>query len=284
MRPRYTVVLLIAALSAAVLAQRPPGPNAIPIPPPAQGSAPPPHVSVSRDRNLTPERAKLSRSQRQLLEPADAERNRASDVLALPGSSIFKLLPDVGCEPNVFMVRADEECQTAIPGASYWSFRISEHSNEALADLRLKDGMLISDGVLTHGLITEIGDVPLAPVSLASPALAALQTFRPAADATEAQAISLELNSGIKKNGYEFRKFAAVRVNETYAMRVIAYRGKVLRSFDGVVYDLLGADKRADILVAFRVVRQDKDGSVTIVSHELARTSAPKIKVTSVEK
>jgi hypothetical protein len=76
----------------------------------------------------------------------------------------------------------------------------------------------------------------------------------------------------------QYKKTAPVVENATYALRVIAYKGNILRTYRGFVFDMLAGDKRIDLTLAFRVVRKDDDGGVTIIWRELARRESPRIK------
>lgn len=67
-------------------------------------------------------------------------------------------------------------------------------------------------------------------------------------------------------------------VDRTYALRAVAYRGKVIRSMAGIRYNELEYDRRRDVIVAFRVVDMDSEG-VTIVWRKLADIESPKIKM-----
>lgn len=44
------------------------------------------------------------------------------------------------------------------------------------------------------------------------------------------------------------------------------------------VFLQLVSDKRIDLLVAFRIIREDEDGSVSILWKEISRQNAPTIK------
>ena len=62
-------------------------------------------------------------------------------------------------------------------------------------------------------------------------------------------------------------------------MRSIAYRGKFRRAEAGVVYNELDFDKRRDIIVVFKIVDVEPDGSATIVWRMLRESKSPKLKI-----
>ncbi|HEX8637094.1 MAG TPA: hypothetical protein VF692_03450, partial [Pyrinomonadaceae bacterium] len=90
---------------------------------------------------------------------------------------------------------------------------------------------------------------------------------------------------GIKFNGYNYTKSLEAKKDTTYALRVIAYhpQRKIMsnnnvsdRRFIWLVSD--GAtDKRVDLTLAFRIIRKETDGSITIVWKQLNRQKSPEI-------
>jgi hypothetical protein len=91
----------------------------------------------------------------------------------------------------------------------------------------------------------------------------------------EAQKQFIQTMRGIKVGNYEYKKALPMIENATYALRVVAYKGSVFRSFRGYRFDVLFGDKRIDLTIAFRVVRKDTDGSATLVWKEIERREAP---------
>nr|MBA3334881.1 hypothetical protein [Acidobacteriota bacterium] len=90
--------------------------------------------------------------------------------------------------------------------------------------------------------------------------------------------IDRQLSEGVFSDGFQYRRgFYAVE-NTTYVLRSIAYDGKYFRAVEGVAYNEFAFDKRRDVTVAFRIVRKDSDGSVTILWKEILRKNSPKIK------
>ena len=77
--------------------------------------------------------------------------------------------------------------------------------------------------------------------------------------------------------GYQHRNNLPAIENTTYVLRVIAYRGSFRHLFQGKTYDLLLDDTRKDIIVVFRVIGKNTDGSVTILWKELDRKDSPKL-------
>lgn len=225
-----------------------------------------------------PFRKKPSKEQRQRLQPQAEDAARYAQILAQPRTGIFRLLPDSGCEANPLVIRADENCLNRIPDSSFFSFRENEHTQEILSDIRLKNGYLISDGILSQAILVNLGDVRLESVTTATKGLNFLNEYAPQIANREAHKQFLQMANGVESGGFTYRKTAPVVENSTYALRIIAYKGNIFKTFRGFHFDLLAGDKRIDQTLTFRVVRKEPDGGVTIVWRELARREAPRIK------
>ncbi|MBK8810058.1 MAG: hypothetical protein IPN69_04925 [Acidobacteria bacterium] len=237
-----------------------------------------PSLTMIKRAGVWPLRTKPTREQKKRLQPDPRDVAKFAELLDQPRTGIVRLLPDLGCYDNMNILKADEVCRNAIPESSFYSFREREHTLEVLSDIRLKNGHLVSDGILTQGMMTNLGDVALDRVSLESDGFDYLRDFAPYPAAVAAKDQYMQLINGVVAGKHEYRKVAKAIENTTYAMRIIAYRGNVIRSFRGWRFDLLEGDKRIDMTLAFRIVRKDSDGSVTIVWKELERRESPRIK------
>lgn len=232
---------------------------------------------MSGRRYGVPVRKKPTREQKQQLSPNPGDLIKYAEFLEQPNTGIFRILPDLNCEDNPLVLKADEKCLKAIPQSSFYSFREKEYAAKILSDIRLENNHLISSGVLAQGILVELGDVPLENVSLNSEGLDFLNRYVPNSSATEAQKQFLEIAKGISVGKYTYRKAFPVKENTTFALRVIAYRGNIFRTFRGYRYDLLEGDKRIDLTLAFRVIRKSTDGGVTLLWKELERKKSPRI-------
>lgn len=237
-----------------------------------------PSMTSIRRTGVWPLRTKPTREQKKLLQPNPQELSQYQQLLSQPRTGMMRLLPDIGCYDNMNVLKADEVCRNAVPESSFFSFREREHTLEALSDIRLKSGHLISDGILSQGIITSLGNISIERVSLDTAGIGYLRSFEPEPVAPDAKTQYIQFVNGIKSGDHEYRKAVRVVENSTYAIRVVAYRGNVFRSFRGWKFDLLEGDKRIDITIAFRVVRKDPEGAVTIVWKELERRESPRLK------
>jgi hypothetical protein len=235
--------------------------------------------STFGSRTYFPIRRKATKEQKKQLQPRAEDLAAYAQILRQPKTGIFRLMPDLECEKNTLVIKADETCLKAIPGSSFYSFREREHTQEVLADIRLKNNYLISDGILSQGIMVNLGDVALENVTTESEGLKFLNDYVPQVFKNEAQKQFMQMVKGVKSGRYEYTKIVPAVENRTYGLRVIAYKGIVIRAYRGFRFDLLAGDKRTDITLAFRVVRKDKDDGLTLVWKELSRRESPKIKL-----
>lgn len=222
-------------------------------------------------------RAKPNREQKKRLQPNPQDLTRYARFLRQPRTGIFRLMPDLGCTENVNVIRADALCLNYVPESSYYSFREKEHTIEILSDIRLRNGFLISDGILSQGILVNLGEIELEKIAPQSEGLKFLSGFAPHSQGIEAQKQYLQMMRGVKLGSYEYKKAHPLIENATYALRVVAYRGNIIRSFRGYRFDLLGGDKRIDLTLAFRVIRKEADGSATLLWKEIERREAPRL-------
>jgi hypothetical protein len=213
--------------------------------------------------------------------PDTRAQNRYSAFLSSPGTGIFRLVPDAGCAPNDLVINAKEEClKYSMPGAgNSFSFRAESHRIRHLADVTLVGDKLKITGIFMHGMMAEIGDVPIEAITLGSPGMRFLSAFAPSTNADSVVAVDNKLTTGVVQDGFRYAKELTAAEDSTYVLRSVAYRGKLVRSARGIPYNELDYDKREDIIVAFRVVERAEDGSVTIVWKQLTDLESPKIKL-----
>jgi len=220
---------------------------------------------------------RLSGKDKKRIAPDASELNRYAAFLRNPKTGLIKLFPDIGCEDNANVIRADEDCLKWVQMSGFYSFREKQHTRDFLSDIRLKDGVLITDGLLSQGIIVALGDVALENITLSSDGLKFLNEFKPEPQSGEALKQTVEIIKGIKSGDYVYKKALTAKENTTYALRVVAYRGSFIQTFRGQQFDMLGGDKRIDITMAFRLVKKDEPGTVTLLWKELSRKTAPKV-------
>lgn len=247
------------------------------------------------NRDLFPEKTrrdietlyrKTNKKEAKLLAVNDNEKQKYSFLLQDENAGIIKLISDLGCSVDTKVLVVKEEClKYSMPGAgSSYSFRTEDYRIPQLADLTFFDDTFEAGGILLHGIFTGIGNVELDKVTLQTPGVNYIAEIKPIKKQEDAEVFHKQLSKGIFKDGYFYGNRIKAIENMTYVLRSIAYEGEIYKSVNGVTYNELGFDKRKDIIVAFRIVKKDEDGSITLLWRELQRQSAPKMILKKKEK
>ena len=98
--------------------------------------------------------------------------------------------------------------------------------------------------------------LPLHAISVTTPGVSAIAEFAGPRDHQEERRYILACREGFELNGFIYRASLPATVNNTYALRSIN-------------------NKRADILVALRIVRADENGSLTMAWRKLKTNPKP---------
>jgi hypothetical protein len=217
--------------------------------------------------------------------PNSEDLAKYKNFLQQKNTGLFRLFPNFNCEEKNIL-RVDGDCAHVVLGSWNYSFRQKDYSGANLWDIEYKDGNLISQGFLSQGMMVRLGDVALENVLPAENGVKFLLDFKPGIQSEEAKKQFLRINSGIAADGYKYANSLKAETNVTYALRMVAYRNEnkttnrwIPESVnpDYVKFLSLEYDKRIDLTVAFRIVRQDENGSLTILWKELNRQASPKL-------
>jgi len=217
--------------------------------------------------------------------PSKAIEQKYADFLRLEDTGLFKLVPDSGCVYSDRVVSAKEEClKYSFPGAgNSFSFRTEGYRLRHLADLTYVDDKLRMTGIFMHSIAVDLGNVPIESASLTTKGMRFLTGFKPSTMADDVLVVDQHLARGVKTDGFVYSKEVDPMADRTYAIRAVAYRGKVVRAAAGIRYNELEYDKRRDVIVVFRVVEMNGEG-VTILWRKLADIESPRIKMPKPEK
>jgi hypothetical protein len=206
-----------------------------------------------------------------MLAPSKNDRAAFAAFLRLRNTGLIRLLP---LESVTYQRKKG---QPGIPGGgAYYSFANVTHLLGYGSDIGLYLGKLsIGFANLGYGFLTNLGDVSLEEVSLTDPHTTFIAAYRPAVTFLEARAETLRFRAGVTVDSIRYQDGLPVEENATYLLRSINY-GKRLFSPNAPAGPA-GSARSTDVLVAFRVIRKDADGSVTIAWKLLRKYSAPKI-------
>ena len=228
-------------------------------------------------KDLEPLYRKPTKAEMGSVAPLAEDVDRYKDILKKPNTGIVKLVPDAGCPDAVPVVSAAGEClKYTMPGnGSSYSFRTKNYRIARLSDLTLLSNRFATKGFMSQGILVDLGDVPIESVSLTTEGVQYLRDFQPATDINKAAKIDNDYLKGVQNGNFLYKRVVPVKENSTLLLRSIAYKGHSMRSHQTLTYDEFEFDERSDVLIAFRVVRRDADGAVTVVWRQIEEKKAP---------
>ena len=208
-------------------------------------------------QEIETKRAELARLEKRFLSADDEDRLAHADFLKRPDTGLIRLLPrEVFDKASKLTIRG---------GGAYYSFTRLTHEYGFGSDLELQQKYLsVGFAGADYGMLLNIGDVPLENVEIEYPSVKTLLTHVAAADEPLARVEQRRFANGTIIEGVSYKNRVPLQVNATYLLRSVNY-------------------SNSDVLVVFRVVRQDLDGSAIILwkllkkypKPELARTNQP---------
>ena len=216
-----------------------------------------------------------------LLSPEIEDSTKYAEFLKQAGTGLTKLIRDFGCDEYSPVVPNQQVCSRfTMPGAgSAFSFRVPDYQQWKLADVLYDGKSFVAFGQMSLGMLVDLGDVLLENVQTDTKGLEYLIRFEPSGEVHEATRQNTTIADGVSDGAFVYRKFLPAVAGHTYVIRSVAFRGKVPREHYGTKYNELDFDKRKDITVAFRVVRRDFNGTVTIVWRILQAKQSPVLNI-----
>lgn len=208
-------------------------------------------------------------AEKQLLVLSHEDQQKFAHLINQPNAGGFRLLSPHPVGGKFISIDSPEFSRK--PGfslyASSYSFTRKKHghgvngwnrnTNWNLVDLRLIAGRLlsaVSDESL--GLIVRLGDVPLEEINEETNGVAELAEYVPPRDHGAAVSLFEKNLCAYHRNGFRYGSSAVAAVNNTYVLRSTLNR-------------------RADQLIAFRVIREDDEKTLSIIWRKLKTYSKP---------
>jgi hypothetical protein len=197
------------------------------------------------------------------LAPSEEDRTTYANFLARPQTGLIRLLPRQFSQTTtangvVNITSADGDVKIR-GGGAYYSFAFLRHEYGFGSDLELSTISRFFNGSrlpprhefsvgfsgADYGMMTSLGDVLLEQITSDDPAAHFLLAYRAPRAEPVARCEAMAFREGRLVDLQLYQSRLPIQLNNTYLLRSINY-GK------------------SDVVVAFRVVRQDPDGSVTI--------------------
>jgi hypothetical protein len=217
-----------------------------------------PAQSVDRSKTINEIdslRKDLIEKEKQFLSPSAKDLTAFAEFLKQPNTGLIRLFPR-GLYKDRLTTRG---------GGAYYSIAGLTHDYGDAYDIALESvptneyrpPPIAEYNFLTgHGFIAVLGTVQIEKVTLEHNGVKFLATYDPPKTELEFRAQQQRARGGIDQNGYGYNRIAPVTASFTYALRAINYG-------------------QSDLLVAFRVVRKEIDGSVVILWKTLKEFPKP---------
>jgi hypothetical protein len=209
-------------------------------------------------KELETKRAELVALEKSFLEPGEEDRSLYSEFLRQPDTGLIRLLPREKFDSDVY-----KDNKTTIGmrgGGAYYHFSSRTHAYGYGSDIELDHGQL-STGFAgaDYGMLTDLGDIPLESVGLETPAANLLAAYKTPQEEPLARSEARRISQGAELDGLAVKRRVPMKLNSTYLVRSINYR-------------------TSDVLVAFKVVRIDADGSAVLLWKLLKKYETPNLK------
>lgn len=208
--------------------------------------------SESRDdvmKQIETKRAELSALEKKLLAPSEEDRTAYAGFLGQQGRGLIRLLPrEVYDKETTLTVRG---------GGSYYSFFRLTHAYGRGSDIALEQGFLsVGFAGANYGMLINAGDVPLEEINTEHPSVRFLSAYSTVLEEPQARLEQRRFGVGTRIDGVMYSQRVRAQVKATYIVRSINYSD-------------------SDVLVAFRVIRKDTDGSLIIAWKMLQEYPVP---------
>jgi hypothetical protein len=194
-------------------------------------------------------RQSLTKEEKRLLAVPREDRDTYAGFLKQKHTGLIRLLP-----------RESFERKLALRGGgAYYSFVHREHMYGYGSDIELQGGYFsVGFAGADFGFLVDLGDMPLESVSAETDAVRFVAEFKTPSAEREAREIQQQLarSMGWRAGTSPYRRRLPAVVGHTYVVRSVNY-------------------DRSDVLVAFRVLRQDDDGSVLLLWKSLKEYTPP---------
>lgn len=209
-----------------------------------------PELFLSEDR--------LTGDQKRQLQPVAADLLAYASLLKQKHTGLFKLLsPSSSRLVSASSSGANRIYLPLVGGGAFYSFVKQRHDMDRWAEIRLLDKTLVTGfNGYSLALMCQLGDVALDGVTYETAAAAYLKNLTPTTSFQRAEKAHKIYQSGVWADGVLYKSALPAVVNTTYLLRSISYG-------------------RADHLLAFRIVREDEDGSLHILWKKLLEYAKP---------
>ena len=200
-------------------------------------------------KEIEAKRAELAALEKRFLSPSEEDKATYADFLRQPDTGLIRLLPREKYD--------NDKTLTIRGGGAYYSFSRLTHEYGYGSDIELAQGFL-STGFAgaDYGLLTSYGNIPLEDITVEG--VPFLANYVPAEELPKARVEQRKWGESSTVDDITYTRRLPLKKNSTYLLRSVNY-------------------DNSDVLVAFKVVRVDDDGSATILWKLLKKYPTPKL-------
>lgn len=202
-------------------------------------------------RDIESLRSQLKSREGAFLQPSLEDRNSFAEFLPQKDVALVRLLPREDYEQkNKLSIRG---------GGAYYSFTKLTHEYGYGSDISLEMGNLsVGFAGANYGMLANLGDTPLDSITLDTPSVQLLAMHTPPTSLSKARIEQRRTSKGVLIENVSYKSRIPAVVNSTYILRSVDYGD-------------------SDVLVAFRVVRKDGDGSLILAWKMLKKYEVPRL-------
>ena len=194
-------------------------------------------------------RASIQVKEKIFLAPSAEDLSSFAEFLRQPGTGMARLMPREKYDGRL-LLRG---------GGAYYSFTKQNNEYGSGSDISLEQETLgVGFAGADFGFLTSLGDVEIESITEESAGVRFLAGFSPPSAEPDARQQQLRAGSGFEVSGFTYRRNLPALVSSTYALRSIIY-------------------SVSDVLVVFRVTRQDTDGSLVFAWKILRKFPVPEL-------
>ena len=194
-------------------------------------------------------RNQLKAREQEFLSPTAEDQATFAKFLAAPDTGLIRLLP-----------RPESDAQSKLTirgGGAYYSFTRLTHEYGYGSDIELQNGYFsVGFAGANYGLLAVLGDAALESVSPDTPAVAFLSSLKTPLRLSEARVQQRQSSNGLEQDGVVYKRMVVAALGNTYVLRSVNY-------------------ETSDVVVGFRVVRKDSDGSLILFWKMLRQFPVP---------
>ena len=194
-------------------------------------------------------RAQIQAKEKVFLAPSAEDVSAFAGFLRQPDTGMARLMPRETYD-GALLIRG---------GGAYYSFAQLTNEYGGGSDIGLEKGQLrVGFAGANFGFLTSLGDLAIDSVTAEHAGVRLLAEFNTPSAEPDAREQQRRTANGFEVDGFAYRSYLPATLNTTYAVRSINY-------------------SVSDVLVVFRVTRQDSDGSLTLVWKILKKFPVPQL-------